>query len=88
MGNGDQNTAIGRSALRNSYHCDNNTAIGYQANCAGNMLGHTIAVGACSNTSTTVGHTVWGSSSNNVQNCVYTAWSNVSDCRDKTDITR
>ena len=87
LGNGDQNTAIGRSALRNSYHCDNNTAIGYQANCAGNMLGHTIAVGACSNTSTTVGHTVWGSSSNNVCNCVYASWSTVSDCRDKTDIT-
>ena len=82
-----QNTAIGRNALFNSYHCNNNTAIGYQANCAGNMLGHNIAVGACANSSTTVGHTVWGSSSNNVQNCVYTAWSNVSDCRDKTDIS-
>tara|TARA_B100001939_G_scaffold140057_2_gene121267 strand:- start:5507 stop:7123 length:1617 start_codon:yes stop_codon:yes gene_type:complete len=87
LGNGDQNTAIGRNALYNSYHCDNNTAIGYRANFTGNMLGHNIAVGACANSSTTVGHTVWGSSSNNVQNCVYTAWSNVSDCRDKTDIS-
>jgi hypothetical protein len=37
-------------------------------------------------TSATNGHTVWGTASNNVCNCVYAAWSNVSDCRDKTNI--
>ena len=37
-------------------------------------------------TSATGGHTVWGNSGNNACNCVYVAWSNVSDCRDKTNI--
>ena len=46
-----------------------------------------IVVGYLADTANTAGHTVWGNSSNNVQNCVYAAWSNVSDCRDKTDIS-
>jgi hypothetical protein len=48
---------------------------------------NTIAVGFCAFTSGgNSNHTVWGNSSNNVCNCVYAAWSNVSDCRDKTNI--
>ncbi len=31
-------------------------------------------------------HTRWGRSTNNCSNCVYAAWTTVSDCRDKTDI--
>jgi hypothetical protein len=29
---------------------------------------------------------VWGASTNNVYNCVWVAWTNVSDCRDKANI--
>jgi len=43
-------------------------------------------VGFCSATSATNGHTVWGNAGNSVCNCVYVAWSNVSDCRDKSNI--
>jgi len=33
------------------------------------------------------GSTSWGRYVNNVCNCIYVAWSNVSDCRDKTNFT-
>jgi hypothetical protein len=45
-----------------------------------------IAVGRNAQTSLTNGHTVWGNSSNNVCNCVFTAWTSVSDSRDKSNI--
>jgi hypothetical protein len=49
-------------------------------------VNNTIAVGVLAQSSATTGHTVWGNSANNTCNCVYAAWSNVSDCRDKADI--
>jgi hypothetical protein len=39
--------------------------------------------GAC--TSLTSNHTIWGNSSHTCH-CIYGTWSNVSDCRDKTNI--
>jgi hypothetical protein len=49
-------------------------------------INNTIAVGCGAATSATTGHTVWGNANNNVCNCIYVAWTNVSDCRDKTNI--
>jgi hypothetical protein len=46
----------------------------------------TIAVGTCSKTSATTGHTAWGTASNNVLNCVWAAWTVQSDARDKTNV--
>jgi len=79
--------AIGALALSYNTTGNNNTAIGYEAdyfNCTGS---NRIAIGqAAWPTSNCDNHTLWGNSSNNVCNCVYTGWSNVSDCRDKTNI--
>ena len=60
------------------------TIVGH--NTSGSSANNIIVVGCGANTSATAGHTVWGTSNNNVCNCVYAAWSNVSDCRDKTCI--
>jgi hypothetical protein len=45
-----------------------------------------IAVGAGSQTSNNANHTVWGTASNNVCNCIQLQWATPSDCRDKTNI--
>jgi hypothetical protein len=74
-------------AMRFSSNGNNNIAIGN--NSAGNLytgINYTIAVGDNALTSAVTGHTVWGNGCNNVCNCVFAAWSNVSDCRDKANI--
>jgi hypothetical protein len=84
---GSNNIAIGDVALFNNTTGACNIAVGITAQCVlATGINNTIAVGHNSATSATTGHTVWGNSSNNVCNCVYAAWSNVSDCRDKTNI--
>jgi hypothetical protein len=81
---GNKNIAVGSIALYSSTSAKNNTALGYRAQVYYNHS-NVIAVGACSLASG-ANHTVWGNSSNNVCNCVYAAWSTVSDCRDKTEV--
>jgi hypothetical protein len=84
---GDKNTALGRYTLGASTTGQSNTAVGWYAQASITTgVNNTIAIGCNAATSATTGHTVWGNSSNNVCNCVYAAWSNVSDCRDKTNI--
>ncbi len=84
---GTRNTALGRYALGKSTTGSCNIAVGWYAQCsicAG--INNTIVIGASAQTSSTTGHTVWGNTLNNVCNCIYTAWSTVSDCRDKTNV--
>jgi hypothetical protein len=82
---GESNTAIGSSALYNvTGNC--NTAIGSRANLYITNVNYTIAVGRNALTTNNSYHTVWGSAANNVYNCVWAAWTTVSDCRDKTNI--
>ncbi len=84
---GSRNTALGRYALGKNTTGSNHTAVGFYANCSINAnISNTIAVGCNAQTSATTGHTVWGNAGNNVCNCVYAAWTNVSDCRDKANI--
>ena len=83
---GNDNVGIGGSAgIGNTTGC-RNIFIGASSGSSVTTAIQTIAVGRAANPSNTDYHTVWGSSANNVCNCVYTSWSNVSDCRDKTDI--
>lgn len=85
-------TGICSAALGVNALCANTTgrchiAIGHSAQSALNAnVSNTITVGVGAATSATNGHTVWGNANNNVCNCVYAAWSNVSDCRDKANI--
>jgi hypothetical protein len=81
---GCKNVAMGTNALYSNTTADISTAIGYRAQVYYNH-NNVIAVGSYSLASG-ANHTVWGNSSNNVCNCVYTAWSDVSDCRDKTEV--
>ncbi len=99
---GNYNVALGNFALCSNTTGVRNTVLGHRAflynttgacntiigNNAGVYLTNTniIAVGYNANPSSTNNHTVWGNSSNNVCNCVYVAWSTVSDCRDKEEI--
>jgi hypothetical protein len=81
---GIKNVAIGSLALySNTTNCLN-TAIGYRAQVYYNHK-NVIAVGACSLVSAN-DHTVWGNSNNNVCNCIYVGWTEISDCRDKTEV--
>jgi hypothetical protein len=81
------NTSVGFCALRNNTTGASNVAVGFFAQEAlATGINNTIAVGCGAATSATNGHTVWGNASNNVCNCVYAAWTTVSDCRDKTNI--
>jgi len=92
--NGDSNVAIGaESDCFGAQICGCcSTYVGYKTGlkaARGNpAVNNEIAFGFCASPTTTYsyGHTVWGNSSNNVCNCVYVGWSNVSDCRDKTCI--
>jgi hypothetical protein len=72
------------SSTNNRY----NIAIGNSAgfNLYSSCIDYIIAVGDNAVTSAVTGHTVWGNACNNVCNCVYAAWSNVSDCRDKANV--
>jgi hypothetical protein len=84
---GSGNTTIGGCSLSSNSTGNCNTAVGYKAaNNINSGVNSIIAVGACAVTTATTGHTVWGTVANNVCNCVYAAWSNVSDLRDKTNI--
>jgi hypothetical protein len=83
---GLDNTAVGRLSFCSNTTGTHNVALGSGAQSSTTCTCYTIAVGASACTSATTGHTVWGSSANNVCNCVYAAWSTVSDCRDKTNI--
>jgi hypothetical protein len=84
---GIRNTALGRYALGKNIAGGCNTAIGWYAQCSlCDNVNNTIVIGASAQTSATTGHTVWGNTLNNVCNCIYTAWSTVSDCRDKTNV--
>jgi hypothetical protein len=83
---GGSNIAIGNRSLFINAAGSNITVVG--SNAGGSMNGCTyqIAVGANADTSNANYHTVWGASVNNVYNCVWAAWTNVSDCRDKVCI--
>jgi hypothetical protein len=83
--NGNCNTGVGYKTLRYVSNGNGNVAIG---TCAGiNIVNanDTIAIGYNAQTSDANGHTVAGNSS---MNCfvVSSNWTNLSDCRDKTDI--
>jgi trimeric autotransporter adhesin len=74
--------------------CSNNTVgkqsilIGYTAGCSIGGATNNILVGynATQQNGYGVGdQTVLGNANNNVYNCVYTEWTDVSDCRDKTN---
>jgi hypothetical protein len=81
------NNAFGNRALRLNTTGSCHIAIGNNAQCGLNAnVNNTITIGTDAATSATTGHTVWGNSGNNVCNCVYAAWSNVSDCRDKANV--
>jgi hypothetical protein len=84
---GNFSVAVGQRALQENTTGNCHIAVGYSANRYLNAnINHTIAIGTCAVTSATTGHTVWGNSANNVCNCVYAAWSTVSDSRDKTNV--
>jgi hypothetical protein len=84
---GINNSAFGINALVCNTTGASNTAVGFKAQSTlSTGVNNTIAVGCNAATSATTGHTVWGNSANNVCNCVYAAWSTVSDLRDKTEV--
>jgi hypothetical protein len=87
---GKGNTAIGYKAgyLNTQVTARCNTFIGscaYPRNVSGNF-NYVIAVGYYSHPDATSYHTMWGASFNSVNNEIGSAWQNVSDCRDKTNI--
>lgn len=83
---GNGNTTLGGFAGANITTGCCNTALGFNAGCSVTTVNNTISIGYGAAPSNTTGHTVWGNATNNVCNCVYAAWSTVSDCRDKTNI--
>jgi hypothetical protein len=83
---GNGNTTLGGFAGANITIGCCNTALGFNAGCSVTTVNNTISIGYGAAPSNTTGHTVWGNATNNVCNCVYAAWSTVSDCRDKTNI--
>jgi hypothetical protein len=84
--NASNNTAVGFYALRSNTTGASNIAIGLNAQCTiSTGVNNTIAIGVGAVTSATTNHAVWGNSGNTC-NCVYAAWSTVSDLRDKTNV--
>jgi hypothetical protein len=81
------NTATGVQALCKVTTGFQNIGIGLLAGCNITTTKNTIAVGTAASSDNTDDHTVWGNASNNVCNCVYADWTNVSDARDKTNIS-
>jgi hypothetical protein len=77
---------MGRAALCAVTTGKENVGVGLRSGYSVSDARNTIAVGTSATTTNDNHHTVWGNSSNNVCNCVYTEWSNVSDSRDKTNI--
>lgn len=100
MQGGCWNVGVGAFALKQATSTQN-VALGFAAGClvttggchtfvgckAGNATTTTctIAIGDSSAPSNTTGHTSWGNSQTNY-NGVASAWTTVSDCRDKTNI--
>lgn len=82
---GGCNTAIGFGAGCTVTSGTRNTHIGNNAGSSVSTAEYTIAVSRGGSPSNTSGHTVWGNSGMWF-NWVMCAWSNVSDCRDKTCI--
>ena len=68
---GEQSILVGFLAGANTGGASNNILVGHNAT---QQNGY-----GCNN------QTVLGNANNNVYNCVYTAWTDVSDCRDKTN---
>lgn len=85
LSTGNGNVAIGCHALHNISSGGCHIGIGWRANLCSTSVNCTIGVGENSNPRNSVGHTAWGSSSLNY-NGVAAGWTNVSDCRDKTNI--
>jgi trimeric autotransporter adhesin len=79
------NTSVGNRSL-NASTGDCNTALGVLAGCCVTSRSNTISVGVNATPDNTDNHTVWGNASNNVCNCVYVDWTNVSDYRDKSHV--
>ena len=84
---GSVNVTIGTYSSQNGTTGCCNVALGFVADTLNVTGSNRIAIGYCTGpTSNCNSHTIWGNSVNNVCNCVFVAWSNVSDCRDKTNI--
>ena len=79
------NVALGHNASCQVTTGGCNIAVGYGAGFRVTTAACTIAVGYASETTNNTGHTAWGNSSMSV-NGIASAWTNVSDCRDKTNI--
>ena len=101
MQGGSCNVGVGAFALKSATSAQN-TAIGHNASCAVTTGGCNIAVGYCAGFNVTTatctiavgwksspgnsaGHTSWGNSGMSF-NGIASAWTNVSDCRDKTNV--
>jgi hypothetical protein len=82
---GYNNTGVGHGVLSANVTGINLTAVGKSAG-SNFTNSYQIAVGANAVTTNVAYHTVWGAAANNVYNCVWVAWTNVSDCRDKVCI--
>jgi hypothetical protein len=82
---GFNNVAVGQGSLLANTVGYSSTALGFRAG-TNFTYNYQIAVGANAVTTNVAYHTVWGSAANNVYNCVWVAWTNVSDCRDKVCI--
>jgi hypothetical protein len=80
-----QNTAIGHNASCGVTTGGCNIAVGYKAGDKVTTATCTISVGYNSSPGNSAGHTSWGNSSM-FRNGIAAAWTNVSDCRDKTNI--
>lgn len=79
------NVAIGQHAGRFLSTGACSTFVGYMAGGSVTTANCTIAVGYQSSPDNSAGHTSWGNSSM-IRNGIAAAWTNVSDCRDKTNI--
>lgn len=88
IGNGNHNTAVGFLAGCGVTVGDGNIAIGYCAGYNVTTANDTIAIGYKSTTSNSNGHTAAGNSTMTAFLVEGTAWSVLSDSRDKTDINQ
>lgn len=82
---GTENLAIGFRALRLNSSGIRNIAIGACSLYSGNADWR-IGIGWNAAPSATCGHIAWGTSANNVCNCVFGNWYYGSDARDKTNV--
>ena len=82
---GAGNVAIGCGTSNNVTSGACNIAVGLRAGLNTTIRNCTIGFGENSNPSDTAGHTAWGNANLNY-NGIAAGWTNVSDCRDKTNI--